>query len=182
LHDVAVKSRRDGLGAKAKDPRADRSTALSGAILSYGRMITRAASCAQTNVNILICCRTVSSAAKLATSNCDFESHLGARRPLQRVQAALPPGVISSVSKQSQIAADLSLSRFNRACKTNGADAYGEVVLSWHPLLMLSRAEASSAQPGYEMPFNLRGDGGKQELVTRETTYKPFQPLRGNAG
>jgi hypothetical protein len=57
--------------------------------------------------------------------------------------------------------------------KTNGTDADGEVVWSWHPLLMLSRAEASSARPGYEMPFNPRGDGGKKELVTGEITYKP---------
>jgi hypothetical protein len=51
--------------------------------------------------------------------------------------------------------------------------ADGEVVWSWHPLLMSSRAEASSAQPGDEMPFNPSGDGGKKELVTGEITYKP---------
>jgi hypothetical protein len=61
----------------------------------------------------------------------------------------------------------------DRARKTNGAEAYGEVVWSWHPLLMLSRAEASSAQPGYEMSFNPSDDGGKKELVTGEITYKP---------
>jgi hypothetical protein len=38
--------------------------------------------------------------------------------------------------------------RFNRARKTNGAEAYGEVVWSWHPLLMLSLAEVLAAQPG----------------------------------
>jgi hypothetical protein len=38
--------------------------------------------------------------------------------------------------------------RSRKACKTNGIDAYGEVVWSWHPLLMLSLAEAKAAQPG----------------------------------
>ena len=33
--------------------------------------------------------------------------------------------------------------RSREACKTNGIDAYGEVVWSWHPLLMPSRAEVS---------------------------------------
>jgi hypothetical protein len=46
-------------------------------------------------------------------------------------------------------------------------------VWSWHPLLMLSRAEASSAQPGREMPLNPSDDGGKKELVAGEITYKP---------
>jgi hypothetical protein len=34
------------------------------------------------------------------------------------------------------------------ARKTNGAFADGEVVWSWHPLLMLSLAEVLAAQPG----------------------------------
>jgi hypothetical protein len=53
------------------------------------------------------------------------------------------------------------------------AAAYGEVVWSWHPLLMPSLAEAHSAQPGVRCAANPRGDGGKKELVTGEITYKP---------
>src|SRR6266566_3145667 len=44
----------------------------------------------------------------------------------------------------------------------SGSVADGEVVWSWHPLLMLSLAEAHSAQPGCEMPCNPWGDGGKR--------------------
>jgi hypothetical protein len=51
--------------------------------------------------------------------------------------------------------------RSTEACETSGIDAYGEVVWSWHPLLVSSLAEAHSAQPGYEMPCNPLGDGGK---------------------
>src|SRR5713101_2519994 len=42
---------------------------------------------------------------------------------------------------------------------------------------MLSRAEASSAQPGYEMPFNPRGDGGKKELVTGESAKETVKTI-----
>src|SRR6266700_3838202 len=56
--------------------------------------------------------------------------------------------------------------------KTNGAEAYGEIVWSWHPLLMSSRAEASSAQPGYEAIQSARRRWQK-EFVTGEITYKP---------
>jgi len=55
-----------------------------------------------------------------------------------------------------------SRERSREARKTSGSVADGEVVWSWHPLLMSSRAEASSAQPGFEMSFNPRGDGGKR--------------------
>jgi hypothetical protein len=65
------------------------------------------------------------------------------------------------------------------ASETSGIDAYGEVVWSWHPLLMLSLAEVHSAQPVSDAPFNPRGDGDKKELVAEEITYKPFKPLRG---
>jgi hypothetical protein len=44
--------------------------------------------------------------------------------------------------------------RFNRVRKTNGAFADGEVVWSWHPLLMLSLAEARSANRVSEASFN----------------------------
>jgi hypothetical protein len=67
----------------------------------------------------------------------------------------------------------------NRARKTNGAEAYGEVLWSWHPLLMPSRVEACRPNRVSDAPFNPRGDGGKKELVTGEITYKPQKPLRG---
>ncbi len=40
---------------------------------------------------------------------------------------------------------------------------------SWHPLLMLSLAEARSARPGYEMPRNSRGDGGQRNSAPRRS-------------
>jgi len=52
--------------------------------------------------------------------------------------------------------------RTRAARETSGSVADGEVVWSWHPLLMPSLAEAHSARPGYEMPSNPRGDGGKR--------------------
>jgi hypothetical protein len=52
--------------------------------------------------------------------------------------------------------------RSREARETSGIDAYGEVVWSWHPLLMSSRAEVTSAQPGLEEPSDPRGDGGKR--------------------
>ena len=57
---------------------------------------------------------------------------------------------------------DASRERSREARETNGIDADGEVVWSWHPLLVSSLAEAHSAQPGYEMPCNPWGDGGKR--------------------
>ena len=45
--------------------------------------------------------------------------------------------------------------------------AYGEVVWSWHPLLMPSLAEAKPAQPG-EVAVNPLGDGDKKEFVAEE--------------
>ena len=46
--------------------------------------------------------------------------------------------------------------------------AYGEVVWSWHPLLMLSLAEAKPAQPG-QVAVNPQGDGDKKEFVAEES-------------
>ena len=68
--------------------------------------------------------------------------------------------------------------RFNAFAKTRRAAhgplralvrvaAYGEVVWSWHPLLMLSLAEAKPAQPG-EVAVNPLGDGDKKEFVAGE--------------
>jgi len=51
------------------------------------------------------------------------------------------------------------------ARKTSDVVADGEVVWFWHPLLMLSRVEAYSAQPVSDALFNPRGDGDKKELV-----------------
>jgi hypothetical protein len=65
--------------------------------------------------------------------------------------------------------------RSKEARETSGVVADGEVVWSWHPLLVSSRAEAHSAQPGYEMPCNPCGDGGKRNSspgrsrITRKT-------------
>ena len=60
-----------------------------------------------------------------------------------------------------------------QARTTSDEAADGEVVWSWHPLLVLSPAEAHSAQPGIRGAANPWGDGGKKELVTGEITYKP---------
>jgi hypothetical protein len=59
--------------------------------------------------------------------------------------------------------------RSREACKTNGIDAYGEVVWSWHPLLMLSPRGGFGAQPGTRSHSIREGDGGKKELVTGES-------------
>ena len=65
----------------------------------------------QASVNKLICCRTISSAAKPATSNCDVRVTM-ASRPLQRIQAAIAARrhVIGRQTR-SQIAEDFSLSQ-----------------------------------------------------------------------
>src|SRR6266700_6205149 len=52
--------------------------------------------------------------------------------------------------------------RPSKARETSGSVADGEVVWSWHPLLMLSRVETPSAQPVFDVSFNPRGDGGKR--------------------
>ena len=61
--------------------------------------------------------------------------------------------------------------------QTNGAVADGEVVWSWHPLLVSSLAEAISAQPGVGCAFNPRGDGGKKELVTEESAKETVKTI-----
>src|SRR6266436_9691470 len=55
--------------------------------------------------------------------------------------------------------------------------ADGEVVWSWHPLLMLSPAEASIGPTGCAMPFNPRGDGDKKELVAGESTKETVKTI-----
>ena len=69
--------------------------------------------------------------------------------------------------------------RSREARKTSGNVADGQSVWSWHPLLVSSRAEAHSAQPGSEMPCNPRGDGGKRNSSPRRARYKLLKPSRG---
>jgi len=69
--------------------------------------------------------------------------------------------------------------RSREARKTSGVVADGEGVWSWHPLLVSSRAEAHSAQPGYEMPCNPCGDGGKRNSSPGRARYRLLKPLRG---
>ena len=60
--------------------------------------------------------------------------------------------------------------------------AYGEVVWSWHPLLMPSLAEAKPAQPG-EVAVNPQGDGDKKEFVAEESTKETVKTIaRGKPG
>ena len=56
------------------------------------------------------------------------------------------------------------------ARKTSGNVADGEVVWSWHPLLVSSLAEVSIGPTGRVKPSNSRGDGDKKELVAGEST------------
>jgi hypothetical protein len=55
------------------------------------------------------------------------------------------------------------------ARKTSGVVADGEVVWSWHPLLVSSLAEVLAARPGARNLINPRGDGDKKELVAEES-------------
>ena len=60
--------------------------------------------------------------------------------------------------------------------------AYGEVVWSWHPLLMLSLAEAKPAQPG-EVAVDPLGDGDKKEFVAGESSKETVKTIaRGKPG
>ena len=60
--------------------------------------------------------------------------------------------------------------------------AYGEVVWSWHPLLMPSLAEAKPAQPG-QVAVNPLGDGDKKEFVAEESTKETVKTIaRGKPG
>ena len=72
-----------------------------------------------------------------------------------------------------------SRERSREARKTSGSVADGQSVWSWHPLLVSSFAEAHSAQPGYEMPCNSRGDGGKRNSSPGRARHKLLKPLRG---
>jgi hypothetical protein len=62
------------------------------------------------------------------------------------------------------------------ARRTNDASAYGEVVWSWHPLLMPSpRRRVSPTGPRQARSAD---DGGKRNSSPRRARRKPFQPLR----
>ena len=64
----------------------------------------------------------------------------------------------------------------------DGAEAYGKTVWSWHPLLMLSLAEAKPAQPG-EVAVNPLGDGDKKEFVAGESSKETVKTIaRGKPG
>jgi hypothetical protein len=56
--------------------------------------------------------------------------------------------------------------------------ADGEVVWSWHPLLVSSLAEVLAARPGARNLINPRGDGGKKELVTKESAKETVKTIR----
>jgi len=65
----------------------------------------------------------------------------------------------------------------SEAHETSGNVAYGEVVWSWHPLLVSSRAEALVGPTGCATPFNPRGDGDKKELVAGESTKEAVKTI-----
>jgi hypothetical protein len=69
--------------------------------------------------------------------------------------------------------------RSREARKTNGAAAYGEVVWSWHPLLMLSLAEVLSAQPGTRSHAICRATVAKRNSSPGRARRTPFKPLCG---
>jgi hypothetical protein len=67
----------------------------------------------------------------------------------------------------------------SRARKTNGAVADGKAVWSWHPLLVLSLAEASSGPTGRATP-SIRGmTVAKRNSSPGRARRKPLKPLRG---
>ena len=55
-----------------------------------------------------------------------------------------------------------SRERSREARKTSGSVADGEVVWSWHPLLVLSARGGTLSPTGMRDAFNPRGDGGKR--------------------
>ncbi len=63
------------------------------------------------------------------------------------------------------------------SAQTSGVVADGEVVWSWHPLLVSSLAEVSIGPTGRVKPFNPRGDGGKKELVTGESAKETVKTI-----
>jgi hypothetical protein len=69
--------------------------------------------------------------------------------------------------------------RSREARETSGSVADGQSVWSWRPLLVSSFAEAHSAQPGYEMPCNSRGDGGKTNSSPGRARHSLLKPSRG---
>ena len=62
-------------------------------------------------------------------------------------------------------------------CATSGVCVDGEVVWSWHPLLVSSLAEVSIGPTGRVKPSNSRGDGDKKELVAGEITKETVKTI-----
>jgi hypothetical protein len=66
--------------------------------------------------------------------------------------------------------------RSSKARKTSGSVADGEIVWSWHPLLMSSCVETLSTQPVFDVSCNPSGDGGQRNSapgrsrISRKTT------------
>ena len=69
--------------------------------------------------------------------------------------------------------------RSREARETSGIIAYGEVVWSWHPLLMLSLAEVLAAQPGTRSHSICRAMVANRNSSPGRARRKPFKPLRG---
>src|SRR6266702_3325728 len=67
--------------------------------------------------------------------------------------------------------------RSREARKTSGIVADGEVVWSWHPLLMSSRAEVTSAQPGADETFQSAWRRWQKEFVTGESAKEPVKTI-----
>src|SRR6266567_531818 len=65
--------------------------------------------------------------------------------------------------------------RSREARETSGIVADGEVVWSWHPLLMSSRAEVTSAQPGADETFQSAWRRWQKEFVTGESAKEPVK-------
>jgi len=67
--------------------------------------------------------------------------------------------------------------RSREARETSGIVADGEVVWSWHPLLMSSRAEVTSAQPGADETFQSAWRRWQKEFVTGESAKEPVKTI-----
>jgi hypothetical protein len=77
-----------------------------------------------------------------------------------------------SVGRERNRRADFKSVSEPPARRTNGADAYGKTVWSWHPLLVSSRRRFSQARPG---PQNLQSadDGDKTNSSPGRARHKP---------
>jgi len=64
-----------------------------------------------------------------------------------------------------------------RRCRWRRRAAYGEVVWSWHPLLMSSPQRFSQGPTGSGKTVNPRDDGDKKEFVTGESTKETVKTI-----